>query len=319
MTGTRHRLGQAACALATAALAAAGCGSAAHQAAGGSGNTAGTLAVAGTTVHSDPKLHELLPAAIRSAGVIDVATNIPYPPWEMYTTAGGTQATGVDYELSEALAARLGVRDAFNQTPFDSIVPALLAGKDDAVMAGMWDTKQREVSLAFVDYATDGYGLLVRSGNPQHIISPMDLAGKTVAVQSGTSQVSVLTALNAQLKAAGKEPATVLQFSQDSDTLLALESGKAEAQLDGLSVAAYTAKTFGGGGTLDLVDNSSFARAFGSGIVGIGVPKSDKKLAAALSQALQSLMSDGTYTKILDSFGLGRLTLASAQVDAGGR
>jgi polar amino acid transport system substrate-binding protein len=318
MTGKWHRLGRAAWVLAATALAAAGCGSTAHPAAGSSA-TAGTLVVAGITVRPDARLHALLPATVRSADVIRVATNIPYPPWEMYTTAGGSQPSGVDYELSEALAARLGVRDSFDQTPFDSIIPALLAGKENAVLAGMWDTKQRETSLDFVDYATDGYGLLVRSGNPQHISSPLDLAGKTVAVQSGTTQASLLTTLNAQLRAAGKRRVTVLQFGQDSDTLLALQSGKADAQLDGLSVAAYTAKTFGGGGTLDLVDNPSFARAFGNGIVGIGVPKSDRKLTEALRQALQSLMNDGTYTKILDGYGFGRLARTSAQVDAGGR
>jgi polar amino acid transport system substrate-binding protein len=316
-----HWLGRAAAgALAAAALAVAGCGSAAHPAAASSGSDAAPAAlVAGVTVRPDPGLHALLPASIRSAGVIRVATNIPYPPWEMYTTAGGSQPTGVDYDLSAALAARLGVLASFDQTPFDSIIPAILAGKENVVMAGMWDTKQREGSLEFVDYATDGYGLLVARGNPQHISSPVSLSGKTVAVQSGTTQVSVLQALNARLQAMGKKPVTVLQFSQDSDTLLALQSGKADAQFDGLSVAAYTAKTFGGGNTLQLVDNASLSSAFGAGIVGIGVPKNDPMLANALRQALQSLISSGAYARILDHYGLGKLALGSAEVDAGGR
>lgn len=318
-----HWLGRpavGALAAAAAALAVAGCGSPAHPAAASSGgHTASAILVAGATVRADPRLHALLPSSVQSAGVIRVATNIPYPPWEMYTTAGGNQPAGVDYDLSRALAARLGERASFDQTPFDSIVPAILAGKEDIVMAGMWDTKQREGSLQFIDYATDGYGLLVRSGNPEHINSPMSLSGKTVAIQSGTTQVSVLNALNSQLRAAGKKPATVLQFSQDSDTLLALQSGKADAQFDGLSVAAYTAKTFGSGHAFQLVDNASLAHAFGAGIVGIGVPKNDPKLADALRQALQSLMSSGAYARILDHYGLGRLALASAKVDAGGR
>jgi polar amino acid transport system substrate-binding protein len=318
-----HWLGRAAAgtlAALLAALAAAGCGSAGHPAAASSNGPASPAAlIAGVTVRPEPKLHAMLPASVTSAGVIRVATNIPYPPWEMYTTAGGNQPTGVDYDLSAALAARLGVRASFDQTPFDSIVPAILAGKENVVMAGMWDTKQREGALEFVDYATDGYGLLVPGGNPQHISSPASLSGKTVAVQSGTTQVTVLQALNTQLQAAGKKPVTILQFGQDSDTLLALQSGKANAQFDGLSVAAYTAKTFGGGHTFQLVDNASLARTFGAGIVGIGVPKNDPELANALRQALQSLISSGVYTKILDQYGLGRLALASAEVDAGGR
>jgi polar amino acid transport system substrate-binding protein len=320
MTGKRHWLGRVPGALAAAtALVVAGCGSSGHTAASDAGHKTTTVQIVGVTIRADPALHALLPAAIKSAGVIRVATNIPYPPWEMYTTAGGNQSAGVDYDLSRALAARLGVQDSFDQTPFDSIIPAILAGKEDDVMAGMWDTRQREGSLSFVDYATDGYGLLVREGNPEHISTPMSLAGMTVAVQSGTTQVSVLQALNKRLVAAGKKPTNILQFAQDSDTLLALQSGKAQVQLDGLSVAAYTAKTFGSGHTLQLVYNPAFAHAFGSGIVGIGVPKNDPKLVSALRQALQSLMKSGAYAKILDHFGLGRLALTSAEVDAGGR
>jgi polar amino acid transport system substrate-binding protein len=321
MTGKRHWLGRAPCALAAVtALAVAGCGSSAHTAAASDADhTASAVQIVGVTIRPDPALHALLPTAIKSAGVIHVATNIPYPPWEMYTTAGGSQPTGVDYDLSLALAARLGVQDSFDQTPFDSIIPAILAGKENDVMAGMWDTPQREGSLRFVDYATDGYGILVQAGNPEHISTPMSLAGMTVAVQSGTTQVSVLQALNRQLVAAGKKPVTILQFSQDSDTLLALQSGKAQVQFDGLSVAAYTAKTFGDGHTLQLVYNPALAHEFSSGIVGIGVPKNDPMLASALRQALQSLMTSGAYAKILDHFGLGRLALASAEVDAGGR
>ena len=59
-------------------------------------------------ITADPALTAMLPANIVSAGEMKVASDIPYPPWEMYV--GDTkQATGFDYDLSQAIAAKLGV------------------------------------------------------------------------------------------------------------------------------------------------------------------------------------------------------------------
>ena len=60
----------------------------------------------------------------------------------MYVEEGSEQATGFDYDLAQALAAKLGV-DSFDETPFDAIIPALQAGKAD-VIAAMGDTKERQ-------------------------------------------------------------------------------------------------------------------------------------------------------------------------------
>ena len=269
------------------------------------------------TVTADPALNAMLPAAIKSAGTIRVATNMPYQPWEMYTEVGSKQATGIDYDLSQALAARLGVKASFDQTVFDSIIPALLAGKEDMVMASMFDNDERQKQLDFVDYATDGYGIMVLKGNPDGINTVDDLAGKTVAVQSGTSQVGELKKLNETFTASGKAPINILQFPQDSDAQLAVTSGKAQAQMDDQSVAAYTVKTFDNGGTFQLVDDPSVASSFSNAIIGVGVPKDDTQLRDAVQKALQSLIDDGTYKQILDKYGEGSLAVTSAQLNQG--
>ena len=242
---------------AVAALALAACGGSSS-----SGSAPSASASAGgfdvSSVKADSALNAL-PDAIKSAGTISVATNIPYPPWEMYTEVGSQQATGIDYDLSQAIAARLGVKASFDQTVFDSIIPALLAGKEDMVMASMFDNKERQAQLDFVDYATDGYGILLPKANPGNIHTVDDLAGKTIAVQSGTSQVGELKKLNAKFESEGKPAMEILQFPQDSDALLAVTSGKAVAQMDDQSVAAYTVKTFNNGNTFMLLDDPSVA------------------------------------------------------------
>ena len=275
-------------------------------------------------VKADSTLNAMLPAAIKSAGTIHVATAMPYAPWEMYVSVGSKQATGIDYDLSMAIAARLGIKDSFDQTQFDAIIPSMLAGKEDMVMASMFDNAERQKSLDFVDYATDGYGLIVAAGNPAGIKTVDDLSGKTVAAQSSTSQVGELKKLNAKFVAAGKAPVTILQFPQDADSVLALTSGKAQVQMDDQSVAAYNVKTVGNGTTLAFVNDPSVASSFSNAIVGAGVPKTDPQLRDAVQKALQSLIADGTYASILNKYGESTLAVTSAldqprQVSRGAR
>ena len=297
----------------------AACGSS-SSGGGGSASNSASPAASGfniANVKADSSLNALLPAAVKSAGTLRVATNIPYAPWEMYTAVGSKQATGIDYDLSQAIAARLGVKASFDQTAFDSIIPALLAGKEDMVMASMFDNAERQKQLDFVDYANDGYGILVPASNPGNIHTVDDLSGQPVAVQSGTSQIGELQKLNAKLTAAGKAPVKILQFPQDSDALLAVTSGKAVAQMDDQSVAAYTVKTFGGGSTFTLVNDPSVASSFSNAIIGVGVPKTDTQLRDAVQKSLQSLIDDGTYTQILNKYGESSLAVTSAQLNQG--
>lgn len=283
-----------------------------------SGSTAASGAqVAGVTVSADPALHAMLPASIRSAGMIRVATNIPYPPWEMYATAGGSQPTGIDYDLSQAIGAKLGVTARFDQTDFDSIIPAILAGKEDIVMAGIFDTAVREKALSFVDYARDGFSILVKKGNPQGIASADDLAGKTVAVQSSTTEQSAVTAFSQKLKSQGKKGINIVSFPGDSDALLAVSSGRADCRVEATSAAAYAAKTYGNGNAFQLVQSPTVASTFGTGMVGLGVPRQDTALLHAIQQAIQALMTDGTYAKIMDKYGTSLVGISSAGINQG--
>ncbi len=294
----------------------AACGSSSPSSSSSASTSASPSATSGG-VTADATLNAMLPAAIRSAGTIRVATNIPYPPWEMYTAVGSKQATGIDYDLSQAIAAKLGVKASFDQTVFDSIIPALLAGKEDMVMASMFDDATRQKQLDFVDYATDSYGILLPKGNPDNITSIQDLAGKTVAVQSGTAQVGELQKLAKTFATAGKPKLTILQFPQDSDALLAVTSGKAQAQMDDQSVAAYTVKTFNNGNTFVLLQDPTIATTFSNGIIGIGVPKTDTQLRDAVQKALQALITDGTYGQILNKYNEASLAVTSALVNQG--
>ncbi len=259
---------------------------------------------AGFAVTADPALNALLPDSIKSSGVLRVATNMPFPPWEMYVEEGSEQATGLDYDLAQALAAKLGVKMSFNQTPFDAIIPALQAGKADLVIAAMGDTKEREQVLSFVNYAYDSTGVMVVKGNPEGIVTLDDLSGKTVAVQSGSQQVSTMTKKNAELKAAGKPEIKVLKYPGESDVFLALKSGTAQAVALGFFALGHAAKVYDDGNAFEVVIDPANPDGYDPSMVGIGVPKDNTQLVDATQKALQALIDDGTYQKIGEAWGM---------------
>ena len=246
---------------------------------------------------------------------IKVASDIPYPPWEFYVTEGSDQVTGFDYDLAQALGKVLGVKFEFVQTTFDNTIPSLLSGKNDIVMSGMYDNLKRRNDVDFVDYAWDGTSILVLKGNPEGITGIDSLAGKTVGCERGTTQAALLESTNKELKAAGKQEMTVNQYDAQPDALTALQSGKTIADLTDNSTAAYIAATTQGGSLFEVVVDSANPHGYLPLIDGIGVLKDNTQLRDAIQKALQVLIDNGTYTTIIEHYGL--LPVAKAEINQG--
>jgi polar amino acid transport system substrate-binding protein len=273
--------------------------------------------VAGVVIKADPALHQLLPADILSAGQIRVASDIPYAPWEYYDPATSKNPAGFDYDLSQAIGATLGIKAAFVEQPYDTIILSVTGGKNDMIMSNMFDNATREKQVSFVDYALDSEGLLVLKGNPHGIKTSADLAGKTVSTESGTYDQGVLEALNKQFKSAGKPQMQLLVLPTEPGALLAVSSGRAVATLSDYGVAKYTAQTAGNGNTFEVVQDPQANDFGGQAIVGAGILKSNTQLVTAVQKALQQLIDNGAYAKIINKYGL--LPVKSAEVNAGGQ
>ena len=270
--------------------------------------------VAGVTITADPALYALLPQTIKTAGKVLVASDIPYPPWEMFVSTGSNQITGIDYDLAQAIGAKIGIPFVFQVTVFDSIIPALQAGKVDTVFSAMYDNATRQKVLDFVDYAKDGTALLVKKGNPDHITGLTSLAGKTVAVESGTTQLLLAQKVQAGYKANGSS-LTILQYPKDSDAQLAVKAGKAVCDVTDGPGSTYVAKTVGGGNTFEVVQDPTAPNGYDPQTVGAGVIKTNTGLRDAMQKALQALIADGTYAKILDKYGEASVAVTSVTIN----
>ncbi|GAA3049885.1 ABC transporter substrate-binding protein [Kitasatospora albolonga] len=302
---------QLAVATVCAALLLTACGSA-GDAAGSAAVSIAPVTVAGVTIARDGALHDALPASVKKAGKVRVATDVPYPPFEMYVAEGKSEMTGLDHDLGQALGAKLGVRFEFQAQKFDGIVPAIQAGKYDAAISAITDNKEREQVVDFVTYSNSGTGIMVAKGNPEKIVTLDDLCGKKAAVQTGTNQQKLLTKHQDACKAAGKPAIDIQAFPKDSDAQLALRSGKVVADVLTKPAAGWTAKTADNGTAFQLVDDPAATGGYNASPNGIAISKSLPELTDAVQKALQQLIDDGSLAKIYDTYGVASIAVPKA-------
>ncbi|OKK21795.1 hypothetical protein AMK16_00395 [Streptomyces sp. CB00455] len=308
---TRHLAAALAAATALATLTA--CSDSGSDPAAGE---AGPITVAGVTITKDAALHDALPAQIKKAGTVRVATDVPYAPFEMFVKEGESELTGLDHDLGQALGAKLGVPFAFTAQKFDGIVPAIQAGKYDVALSAITDNEERQAVVDFVDYSQSGSGIMTLKGNPDKIITLDDLCGKKAGVQAATNQLDLLKEHQATCKAAGRPEIDIQTFPKDSDAQLALRAGKVAADVLTKPAAGWTAKTADDGKAFELVEDPAAAGGYKASPNGIAVSKKLPGLTAAIQKALQALIDEGTLNKICAKYGVESIALKEATKNA---
>ena len=274
-------------------------------------NEAAGEAVA-ASVGADPELAAAVPAAIRSRGTLVVGAQMQQPPEDFYA-ANGRTPIGFEVDLARALARVLGLKVEYRTMAFDALIPALGSGRVDITMSAMNDTKPREKTISFVDYFNAGITMLAQKGNPDHITGPSSLCGEAVSVQAGTTQQAFAESQSAACKAAGKMPVGVVISSSTAEQEESLRTGRFAVILDDTPTAIYTAEVAGGGRLFEAIDYPPI----NGGPYGIGVAKEDPALLSVMQKAMQKLMDDGTYRKILAAWGMTAGAIPKATVNAG--
>jgi len=192
----------------------------------------------------DKAAQALLPADYLKGG-IDVASDIPYEPFE-YEDENGT-LTGFDVELGKLIGQKLGTEIRFNDSVFDTIIPNLEAGTNDIILSSMSDTIERQAKVDFVDYNIGGSQMIVAKGNPEGINDAMGLCGKTVIVQNGTIQIDLVGTMSTDCETAGMDKITILQLPDAPSMENALRAGQGSAVMMDSFVAQGAAAKAGNG------------------------------------------------------------------------
>jgi polar amino acid transport system substrate-binding protein len=258
---------------------------------------------------STTSLSRLLPADVRTAGRITVATDPTYPPFE---TLSGDQKTikGLDPDLLDAIANKLGIKIVLTKAGFDSLIPGLQAERYQVAMSAMTDTKERQAKVTFVDYFQVGGSIVLSAGDPERgQTMPAALCGKKVGVQTGSITAIMSGKESKKCGASGKPAITLTNFPSVPAAVLALNSGRVQYVWTDSVSAAEQAKA-GGGRFATVTDGTPMQPS------GMVFPKGSP-LVEPFRAALQAIIDDGTYRRILSGYGLQSGAVSSAGVNQG--
>lgn len=283
--------------VAVLALTLSACGTGDTPTPSGSGTGAGTgTGDGGTTAAAgvDAAAAAMVPADIKAKGKLVIGTDASYAPNEFIDEDGST-IIGMDVDLFDAVAAKLGLTTEWQNADFGTIIAGVSSGKYDVGVSSFTINDKRKEEVNMVSYFDAGTLWAVAPGNPKKV-DATNPCGLTIAVQADTVQEQ--EDLPPKVKAcedAGK-PITVQPYDGQDEATAALVTGKADAMLADSPIVAYA---------IDQSDGKieALGEIYDSAPYGYVIAKDDTAMADAVVAALKSLEKDGGYEAALKQWG----------------
>ena len=214
-------------------------------------------------------------AFAESHSVVRLGTEGAYPPWNFINDAG--EVDGFERELGDELCKRAELTCEWVTNEWDSIIPNLVSGNYDAIIAGMSVTDERDEVIDFTQAYTPPDPSLYLA-----MSDGVDLMGGVIAAQTGTIQAGYVA----------ESGATLVEFATPDETVAAVKNGEADAVLaDG----SFLEGVAGSDSEVMIVGDPV---ALGGG-VGMGIRESDGELRAKFDAAIQSMKDDGTLNTLI--------------------
>ncbi|MEO1538165.1 MAG: transporter substrate-binding domain-containing protein [Pseudomonadota bacterium] len=210
-----------------------------------------------------------------SHSVVRMGTEGAYPPWNLINDNG--EIDGFERELGDELCARAELTCEWVTNEWDSIIPNLVSGNYDVIIAGMSITDERDEVIDFTQAYTPPDPSTYAA-----VSDGVDLMGGVIAAQTGTIQAGYVADSGAAL----------VEFATPDETIAAVINGEADAVLadDSFIRTAIAANS-----DLMVVGDSV---ALGGG-VGMGIRESDGELKAKFDAAIQSMKDDGSLNELI--------------------
>ena len=181
-------------------------------------------------------------------------------------------AGGYDVQVAKKIAEGLGKELVIVKTEWDGLVPALLSGKIDAIIAGMSPTKERKMTIDFTEnYYTSDFVIVVKKRSPfENVTSIQDFSGAKITSQLNTSNYDVID----QIKSVNKQTA----MESFPAMRVALEAGKIDGYVaerpEAISAQAANEKfTY-----VSFEDGKGFETDIENSSIAIGVRKDDPNI-----------------------------------------
>lgn len=226
---------------------------------------------------------------IKERGKLIVGTSSGYPPYVFVdATAGDKKVIGLDVELAQQVANKLGVKLEVQDMSFSALLSSVTADKVDIAVGGVAPTPEREKAMAFSKiYLPTEQKLLVRKEDAGKYKSLSDLKGTVLGAEKSTTQ---------EATAQKVEGAKAVGLTNVPDAVLELKHGK----LNGIVMEGVVAKQY-------LVFNDDLALAEFSfpdakKVSAIALQKGNDDLVKILNEVIDENTQNGNFEKWVDQY-----------------
>ena len=222
-------------------------------------------------------------------GKLHLSTSADFPPYEMIADDGSYE--GIDIEVAQAIADKLGLELVVDDMDFDAALLAAQNGQSDIVMAGVTDTDERKAVMDFTDsYATGVQVVIVREDSDIQSID--DLANaQMIGCQKATTGY-IYCSDSVENGGYGEDHVTA--YDSGATAVMALVNGQVDAVvIDNEPAKAFVAANPG----LKILDTEFAVEDYA-----IGLKKGNTALLDAINGAMVDLKADGTFQSIVDKY-----------------
>ncbi len=238
--------------------------------------------------------------ATGSKPVLTMATSADFAPYE-YKEGDGF--AGIDVEIAQAIADKLGMELQIVDIAFDSVIAGVVTGKYDIGMSGITMTEERAMTVNFTDpYANAVQAVIVPEGSDIQSVDDfynLDAEGNPISTKDGL-MIGVQTSTTGDLyisdtvENGGVGEDHRIQYKTGADAVQALSSGKVQAVVIDNEPAKNFVKLYSG---LQLLDSPYVEEEYS-----IAINKANTELLQQVNVAISQLKADGTIAEITNKY-----------------
>jgi polar amino acid transport system substrate-binding protein len=247
-----------------------------------------------------------IPDAIKAAGVLHLSINTTYPPLD-FTNPSTAAIVGLDVDLADAVAGKLGLKIEWTEVPFAQLIPSLKTKRTDFIWSGIGDLPSRQDTMDFVDYLKTGTQFYTLTTAAYQ--APEDLCGKKVGSIRSTHYPTDIADWSAEhCVKAGKPPIEFVAGENSPDVRAQLKQGRIDGAAQGSETIPYLSEQEGG--VFKLL-GTPITTAY----TGIAFGKDDTAFRDLIADTLQGMIADGSYGKILEKWHLSQIAIPAITIN----
>ncbi|WP_217238809.1 ABC transporter substrate-binding protein [Streptomyces sp. AC555_RSS877] len=255
-----------------------------------------------SAVGKDEAAAALLPSGASS---LTIAVSVSGQPPGTSILDDGKTLAGQDVDFANAVAKVLGIRLRTEQASFEAILPALDSGKYDLGVGNFGVTDERRKAIDFVTYINDGQGFATREDSKLPKVTDLiQLCGLNIATGAGTTFEATLEDSEHLCTDAGKKAYKVQTYNEQGATWSSLQQGRSDIVMSTINGLRYA---------VAHQEGVKFLNEFHRLDVGFAFEKGSK-LTPAFQAAVNSLIADGTYDRILKKWGTTGSAITTSQI-----